>query len=124
MFGRNHELLLQIQNQVRSVSSGAQTLVNLYGDLKKIMSTIANELAAVTSALTQTQADVATIAAGNTDLNNQIADHKNQIANSGSTLTPADQAALDAVASQAAALKTAADAAAAELPATPAPPAA
>jgi len=88
------------------------------------MSTIATQLTEVQTALTATQADIATMANGITQLNQTIVALQAEITNQGDELSPSTTQLLESVVAQAASLKTAADAAAGELPAAPAAPAA
>ena len=85
---------------------------------------IADELSAVATALTKTQGDVSTLATGVTGLNTAVSMLTTEIANQGDVLSPTSQAALNALVTQATGLQTTADAAVAELPVPPAPPAA
>ena len=88
--------------------------------LEKQMGSIADKLNTVSAALTKTQGDVATLATGVTGLNTTVAQLQAEIANQGDVLSPSTQAILDSLVAQGGTLQTAADAAAAELPAAPA----
>ena len=86
------------------------------------MGTIAEQLNTVQTSLTATQADVASLATGITGLEATIAQLQQSVANEGDNLTAATQAILTGLVAQAAAAKTSADAAVAELPAPATPP--
>jgi chromosome segregation ATPase len=89
--------------------------------LEKNMSTIATQLTNVQTALTATQADVSSLAAGVTSLEATVTQLQQSIANEGDNLSPATQAILASLVTQASAVKSAADAAVSELPPSPAP---
>jgi uncharacterized coiled-coil protein SlyX len=80
------------------------------------MATIVDQLTAVQAAITKTQTDVVTLTSGVTALNTTVAQLQSEIANQGDVLSPATQAVLATLVTQAGALQTSADAAAAELP--------
>ena len=94
------------------------------------MGKASDEIARLAADLSDTQADLASLATGVTTLINETTTQNTLIANLQAQLanlpevSPDVQTALDAAVAQADVTKAAADAAAAELPATPAPPAA
>lgn len=67
-------------------------------------------MATVSTELAQVQTNLNTIGTGITSLDSQIQALQQQIANGGSTLTAADQAALDAIVAQSGQLATQANA--------------
>ena len=85
------------------------------------MASISDKLNTVSAALTKTQGDVATLATGVTQQGTLITQLQAEIAKQGDVLSPSTQAILDSLVAQSGTLQTAADAAAAELPATPPP---